>query len=242
MSLMSFPYERPRGEEAKHSNDCFTIRDVATSIDAIQRFNRPFDGEMTFSGIRYRSEVPEIIVLLLHTKSKSLSQTPNSFAVPKGFLDCFQNAALTESLCRTIFPFENGRKALLFREERFGLTQIWRCYAEYYSGIRTSESAKESSFCFISTPETTIAVWLGRFIPVPKAQPSGGLIIWNNGRLTGAIMKGHYSVTAKIDSATAKVSERLNAVLDGKESESDLRFEVPKTGRIRTLSSTRVSG
>jgi MoxR-like ATPase len=116
----------------------------------------------------------------------------------------------------------------LVGEEGCGLTQVARLAAEYYGRLHKKSDQGENSFCFICTPETTIADWLGRFILFPKVEAGSDMIIWKNGPLTKAIMKGRCGVIDSIDIAPAKVSEHLNAVLDSKETIADMIFEIPE--------------
>jgi hypothetical protein len=157
--------------------------------------------------MRYPCEIRKVIVSFFLTKYKSLSHPSSWFGILKGFLDCLHNAAVTKLLRHKIFGFENGRNGLLFREERPRVTQEWRWVAENYSGIRSKDSPSESSFCFICAPDTTIADWLDCFIPIPKADAGGDLIIWKNSRLRKALIKGHCCVIADIDSPLPKFAK-----------------------------------
>jgi hypothetical protein len=85
---MAFHRERSRGEEAKHSNDCFTVRTVTLSINAPEKFNNRFDEVMSFSGMRSPGEIHGVIVSLLHTKYQFSYCPPNWFVLPRGFRDC----------------------------------------------------------------------------------------------------------------------------------------------------------
>jgi MoxR-like ATPase len=119
---------------------------------------------------------------------------------------------------------------LLVGEEGSGLTQIARWAAEYYSRI-CDPSHGDSSFCFICTPETTITDWIGRFIPVAKPVAGGDIIVWQHGPLTKAVIEGYCGVMDSIDAAPAKVSERLNGLLDPKETASDMFFDIPENSK-----------
>jgi hypothetical protein len=202
---------------------------VAASIKAIHKSHPPFDAVMTFYGMRYPRTVREQISNLLRTEYPSLySDIPNAFRIPTGFPHCFHNAALIETVRHILFALESQRCVLLVEAEGCGLTQVARWAAEYYSKLHKKSRRDDDSFCFICTPETTIADWIGRLIPVPKADVGSDMIIWKNGPLTKAIIKGRCGVIDSIDAAPAKVSERLNALLDSKETKDDLIFEIPE--------------
>jgi hypothetical protein len=234
---MALRSEWSPGEEAKHPNDCFAVREVAAPIYAIRKYHNPFDMVMIVSEMRYPCVIREIIVLLFLTKYKSLDHPSNWFGFLKGFLDCLHNDAVTKSQRHKIFGFENRRSGLLFGEEwpRFTQEKCWA--AENYSGIRSKDSHSESSFCFICAPDTTIADWLSCFIPLPKADVGGDLIIWKNWRLTKALITEHCCVIAGIDSAPANVRERSHAVPDASESACDLRSHILESRKNPTIES-----
>jgi hypothetical protein len=167
-NLMAVGDERSRGEEAKHPNDCFAVRNVAAPIYAIRKFKNRFDAVLTVSEMRYRFETREVNVSLLLTKDRSLYHPSSWFGIVKGFFDCFNNVVVTKSLRHKIFEFEKGRNALRFGEELLRFPQEGRWPADNSSGIRSKYSPTESSFCFICAPDTAIADWLCCFIPFQR--------------------------------------------------------------------------
>jgi hypothetical protein len=96
-------------------------------------------------------------------------------------------------------------------------------------------NAKESSFCFICTRETAIADCVSRFIPVKKMDAGDDQAVWKNEWLTTVILRGRCCVFVSIESPPAKVSERSNTDLDGKESARGLRFGTSKSPKNKTV-------
>jgi hypothetical protein len=232
MNLRTFHRERPDGEEAEHSNQCFAIRNV---VHAIHQFTNLFDAEMTVYDLCYPHEIHEAIVSLLHTKSNSFFHPPSSFSLPNRFPDRFHNPALTKTLRYKVFAFENGQSLLLIGEKWSGLTQIGLWTAGNYSEIRSKDSAKESFFCFIYTRETPIADWIGHFIAIPRADVGRDLMARTSGPFTDSIMKGYFRVVDGIDSAPANIDEKLNAILIPNESEGAMSFAIPENKRNPTV-------
>jgi hypothetical protein len=56
---------------------------------------------------------------------------------------------------------------------------------------------------------------------------SAVLTVWKNGQSPKAILKAHWDVLVRTACASVKVSERLDIVPDGKESELDVHFNAP---------------
>jgi MoxR-like ATPase len=184
---------------------------------------------MTFYGMHYPREVREQMTNLLCDKYSSLySDTPNDFQIPKTFPHCFHNPSLIEAVCHILFAFDNHRNVLLVGEEGCGLTQVARWIAEYYGNLHKTFPSEDNSFCSICTPQTTINDWIGRLIPIKDAEVGSYQMIWKNGPLTEAVMKGRCGVIDNIDAAPSQVSERLNTLFDHKETMRDLVFEIPE--------------
>jgi hypothetical protein len=70
--------------------------------------------------------------------------------------------------------------------------------------------------------------WIGLLIPVPKAEIGQDIIIWKDEPLTEAVVEGQCGVIDGIESAPAKMSERLNALLDPKEFHDNMIFCIPE--------------
>jgi midasin (ATPase involved in ribosome maturation) len=109
---------------------------------------------------------------------------------------------------------------LLVGQEGCGVTQVARWAADHYSRQHGVVRGSASSFCF--------TYWIGRLIPFAKAAAGCESIVWQHGPLTKAVVAGHCGVLDCIDAAAGKVSERLNGLLDPKETAEDVFFDVPE--------------
>jgi midasin (ATPase involved in ribosome maturation) len=134
---------------------------------------------------------------------------------------------LTNDVKHVFISIENKRNVLLIGKESSGLTQVARWISDYYSSFKQ----KNKSFCIICTPETTIADLIRRLIPLPKNEIGNEIIIFKEGPLTTAVIEGYCGVLDNIHFAPAKVSERLNSLLDPKESSEDFLFEIPEISK-----------
>jgi hypothetical protein len=103
--------------------------------------------------------------------------------------------------------------------------------------MRSNDSAKRTSFCFVSTRETAIAGSRSCFIPAARADLADDQIVWKKERSKRAIVKRHNSVVASIEPTSAKIGETLNAVLDTKESARTQRFDICKSAKNPTAES-----
>jgi hypothetical protein len=61
-NLIAFHHERSRGEEAKHSSESFTVREIAASVHADEKIKNPFDRVLTCYGLSYPGEVHAAII------------------------------------------------------------------------------------------------------------------------------------------------------------------------------------
>ncbi|KAK8886006.1 hypothetical protein M9Y10_041465 [Tritrichomonas musculus] len=231
--LIQFHHEWSHRDDVKNSAHCFTIREITATIQAIQYHKNPGDAIMTFYGIRYPMKMREIMFRLINEKYQHLLSSPIKYSIPESFPKCFKSKSLKTTLKYINLAFQSQRHVLLVGKEGSGLTQIARWVAKYYSS--TDIKDKNHDFCFICTPETTISDWIGRMIPVPKTDVGTDLIIWKDGPLTKAVKKGMCGVLDSLDFAPAKVSEKLNGLLDPKIMEGDMKFDIlenPKENQI----------
>jgi len=114
---------------------------------------------------------------------------------------------------------ENGKHILLVGNEEIGLTQTAKWISYYFS------KNKKENFLFVFTPETTVAVLLGRYVPSPQTDEKSNIMNWEDGPLSKAIKEGYSGVFSNISSAQAKVAERLNRLFDQKVIEEDYFFD-----------------
>ena len=217
-------------ELSKKSPQCYTVRDLNSSVKAISENISPNDVVSCFYGARYEKSVFEEMQKILKKDfqelSKSSSDLPN---LPKDFPRCFQSKALKQAFQFAKLGINSGKHLLFVGEEETGLTQIAQWISYYFSKNR------KENFIFIFTPETTVSDLLGRYIPAPQTGEIGNIMIWEDGPLTEAIKNGYSCVFTNISSAQTKVAERLNGLFDPKDSEEDYKFDLYENSENPTI-------
>jgi len=212
--------------DSKSSQQCFTIRDINSTIKSISLGEEPSDAVNCFYGSRYRGKEFDHLMNIIKTEYsslyKDLSKIPE---LPSGFPNCYSNYSLKKSFYFANIAKKNGRHLLLVGKEGSGLTQV----AKWFSWYFTPEEKRKENFLFIFSPETTVSDMIGKFTPKPDSYDSSSVIFeWMNGPLTLAVKNGYCGVFDNINFAPAKVIESLNALLEPKDMEEDYYFETPQ--------------
>lgn len=215
-------------KDSKSSMQCFTVRDINSTIKAISEGHNPCDAVNCFYGSRYRGkefnhfiELLKKEYILLFKDFRTISELPDDF--PK----CYSNFSLKKAFYFSKIARQNGRHLLIIGKEGSGITQI----AKWFSWYFTPEANRKDNFLFIFSPETTLSDMIGKFIPKvikDDEYSSSNIFEWRNGPLTQAVKYGYSGVFDNISSATSKVIESLNALLEPKDTEEDYYFEIPQ--------------
>ena len=211
---------------SKYSPQCFTIRDINTVIKSISKEKNPdfvVDSLMCFYGMRYEKKYRQIFY----------NKLLDSKVLPKNILKCpeneFENFFETESFHQVDkyakIAIENGRHILFTGKEGVGITSIAKIIADKYS------NDKNKDFIFVFTEETTIGDLIGRFIP-DSFENNDNVIKWEDGPLTEAIKNGYSGIFLNVDSVDSKILERINCLLDQKESEDDNYFKISENPNL----------
>jgi hypothetical protein len=118
--------------------------------------------------------------------------------------------------------------------KRSGMIQVW-CWPGVLLCNPEQRQCIRALSLFDLPLRAGIVHWFGPCIAVPRADAGRYPVIWENGRSTGAIMKGHCSGIASIDSASANVGESLNSARDAKGSGCKVRFYIPENLKNPTV-------
>ena len=213
-------------KESKTSSQCFTIRDIKTTIIAIsseQIKEDPGDAINCFYGSRYRGEAFNHLMDIIKTQYpliyKDIKLIPE---LPKDFPKCFSNFSLRKAFYFANIAKKNHRHLLIVGKEGSGLTQIGKWFSYYF----TPEEKRKENFLFIFSPETTVSDLVGKNTPNSDIEKSAGLFEWKDGPLTLAVKSGYSGVFDNIYSAPTKVIESLNSLLEPRDTEEDYKFEI----------------
>ena len=213
-------------KDSNSSPQCFTVRDINSTIKAISEGQEPGDAINCFYGSRYRGKefdhLMEIIKKNYTNLYKNLTLIPE---LPDDFPECYSNFAIKKVFYFANIAKKNGRHILIVGQEGSGLTQVSKWISWYF----TPKEKRKENFIFIFSPETTVSDMIGKYTPKSDAFDStSGIFEWRDGPLTLAVKEGYSGVFDNISSAQAKVIESLNNLLDLKDTEEDYYFEIPQ--------------
>ena len=96
-------------------------------------------------------------------------------------------------------------------KQGLGFTQIAKWISLYHPGNR------KKVFYFVFTPETTLSDLIGGYIPNPDRDIKSDITKWKEGILSKAIEGELFGVFINIHSAPPKILERLNPLLEPKD-------------------------
>lgn len=154
-----------KSDLSSSSPQCFTIRELNITILAIaNKRASPMDAIMTFYGARYNSLVRDKLRHLLRCEFPSLYSDISPPYLPENFPKCFDNLAIRTAYKYASIALHNGRHLLFVGEKGCGLTTVAHWISSYFSPERDSKTKEtgKDTFCFVCTPETTVADFIGR--------------------------------------------------------------------------------
>jgi MoxR-like ATPase len=148
------------------------------------------------------------------------------------FPHCYVNKNLKEAVYAVMFSLQNEKNPIITGLDGNGLTQVARWCAKCYNMIIHKEENKqdlEDILC-LCTKNLQCSDLIGVTKPVPKNKNSNNneVLEFKEGFLIKAIKTGKTVVLDCINEANATVGERLNGLLDKKNSEEETYFDVPE--------------
>jgi MoxR-like ATPase len=176
---------------------------------------------MTIYGGRFKQNKKDILESKLknYATLKNLKNICND--LPKDFPKCFKNDALIQTVNSVLLALRNKRNVIIVGSDETGLTQIAQWCADYFN------KGEESYVCFC-----TKNLECTDLIGTQKISDSTGdeneLIKFEPRFLYNAIEEGTCVVLDSINEAPSRVIERLNGLLDKKNSKKEKKFEVPE--------------
>ena len=227
--IAKFHYEWINSDYSKNSPQCFTIRDINNVIKSISNKKDPdfiIDAIICFYGMRYEQKYRNILYNKL-IKNKIFPQNELNFQENE-YLNFFRSESLQKADKYAKIAIKNGRHILFTGKEGVGITSIAKLIAD------NNSNNKDKDFTFVFTEETTIGDLIGRFIPDSSGN-SNNLIKWENGPLTDAITYGYSGIFLNIDLVDSKILERINCLLDPKETDVDNFFEIPENPSLEKI-------
>lgn len=211
IQIGKFHYEWTESTDSKKSPQCFTIRDLSSTTSSLNK-NSPSQSIYCFYGSRYELKERNSMKKMLSSNYKILYDKEDFPDLPKDFFqNCFQSESIKRAYHYSKIAFENGRHVLFTGKQGIGLTQIAKWISLYYS------RNKKDIFCFVFTPETTFSDLIGGYIPNPNRDMGSDITKWKEGILCKAIKGEIFGVFINIHSAPPKILERLNPLLEPKD-------------------------
>jgi hypothetical protein len=163
-----FHYKWTETNESKKSPQCFTIRDLSSTITSLKKED-PCQAILCFYGSRYEKNEKIYMQNMLSTQFKELFKDEKIPELPDDFPKCYHSITLKKAFHYSKIAFENGRHILITGEQGNGLTQIAKWISEY-------NSEQKHNFCFVFNPETTVSDLLGRYIPNSQTDTGNEII------------------------------------------------------------------
>jgi len=207
--------------ESQSDIQCFTIREIESVIECLSNNEDIYNTIMTIYGGRFKQNKKDILELKLknYATLKNLKNICND--LPKDFPKCFKNDALIQTVNSVLLALRNKRNVIIVGSDETGLTQIAQWCADYFN------KGEESYVCFC-----TKNLECTDLIGTQKISDSTGdeneLIKFEPRFLYNAIEEGNCVVLDSINEAPSRVIERLNGLLDKKNSKKEKKFEVPE--------------
>ena len=207
---------------------CFTIREIESVIECLSNDEDPYNVIMTIYGGRFRQDKKEKLKLKLKSSDyPSLNNLRNNNeTLPKDFPTCFINDSLIQTVKSVLLSLRNKRNVIIVGSDESGLTQVAEWCSQYFNKKIKSNKIDESFVCFC-----TKNLECSDLIGTQKISDSGDdneLLKFEPRFLYNAITEGNCVVLDCINEAPSRVIERLNGLLDKKNSKKEEIFEVPE--------------
>ena len=227
--IVNLHYEWAKETDSQADIQCFTIREIESVIECLSNGEKPYEVIMTIYGGRFRKDKKEKLKLkLLHFNSlKNLK--PDSQTLPEGFPDCFKNDSLIQTVKSVLLSLRNKRNVIIVGSDESGLTQIAEWCSYYFNKEISSKKIDETFICFCTKNlECSDLIGTQKISDSKGEENNNELIKFEPRFLYNSIIEGKCVVLDCINEAPSRVIERLNGLLDKKNSDKEAVFEVPE--------------
>ena len=221
--IVNFHFECVKETNSLDDTQIFTIREIESVIECLSNGEDPYDSIMTIYGGRFRKEGKQKIKDILE-KYNYITKNINKDNFPENFPECFINDALIQTVKNVLLALRNERNVIIVGDDESGLTQIAEWCSQYFNaGIEK----KEAYTCFC-TKNLECSDLIGTQKIVDPSENEGEPLKFQPNFLYKAIKEGFCVVLDSINEAPSRVIERLNGLLDKKNSNEEKKFEVPE--------------
>lgn len=229
----------------ENTNDilCFTIREIASTIQAIASGDYSFDAIMNIYGARYEVEKQKKLEQLINRKYPIFKRSKNAeFNYFSEIPNCKKNSSLSKVFNSLWSSIKRGRHVIVASKSGNGATFIAREFAHWYQKKHSFSGSYREHF-HVCTIDTNNSYLIGKNKPSEKLNSknhSNQLIEWHDGFLIKAIKDENIAIFDNIDEALPTILERLNSLLDKKVGEKFETFENPNEKEIEITEGFRL--
>ena len=208
---------------------CFTIREIESVIECLSNKEDPYYVIMTIYGGRFKQKRKDELKLKLFSGQYEIlkSLKVDEMALPNNFPKCFINDSLIQTVNSVLLALRNKRNVIIVGNDESGLTQVAEWCSEYFNKEIKSEKTDEKFICFC-TKNLECSDLIGTQKITDSSEDENELIKFEPRFLYEAIENGNCVVLDSINEAPSRVIERLNGLLDKKNSKKEEKFEVPE--------------
>ena len=224
--IVNLHYEWATETESQTEIQCFTIREIESVIQCLANNESPNEVIMTIYGGRFREDKKEKLKLKLNRIEYLKYQNPEKESLPENFPNCYSNSALIYTVKSVLLALRNKRNVIIVGNNESGLTQVAEWCSYYFNKYLTAAKTEKTFICFC-TRNLECSDLIGTQ-KISNSDNNSELIQFEPRFLYNAIREGNCVVLDSINEAPSRVIERLNGLLDKKNSEKEEVFEVPE--------------
>ena len=228
IDIVNLHFDWAKLTDSQADIQCFTIREIESVIDCLSNDENPYDVIMTIYGGRFNQKRKNELNLQLQNYKTLKKLRDNIKELPLGFPQCFINDALIQTVKSVIIALRNKRNVIIIGNNESGLTQIAEWCSFYFNNKIKKEKIDESFTCFCTKNLECSDLIGAQKISDCLGDDKNELIKFEPKILYNAIIKGNCIVLDNIDEAPSRVIERLNGLLDKKNSKKEAKFGVPE--------------
>jgi len=226
--IVNLHYDWAKLTDSQVDIQCFTIREIESVIECLSKNEDPYNVIMTIYGGRFRQNRKDQLKLKLKDYDSLKNLREDNNPLPTKFPECFINEALVQTVKSVLLALRNKRNVIIVGNDESGLTQIAEWCSLYFNNEIKEQKCHRSFICFC-----TKNLECSDLIGIQKISSSSGednneFIKFEPRFLYQAIIEGNCVVLDCINEAPSRVIERLNGLLDKKNSKKEEKFEVPE--------------
>jgi len=225
--IVNLHFDWAKETDSQADIQCFTIREIESVIECLSKKEDPYNVIMTIYGGRFRQNRKDKLKLKLKNYDTLRNLGEDNKPLPENFPKCFVNDSLVQTVKSVLLALRNKRNVIIVGNDESGLTQVAEWCSKYFNKEIKSKKIDDSFICFC-----TKNLECTDLIGTQKISDSSGddneLIKFEPRFLYEAIIEGNCVVLDCINEAPSRVIERLNGLLDKKNSKKEEKFEVPE--------------